>query len=69
MALEKELADLHDKESALLFHSGYIANEATITTMSKLIPGSITTYQQSHVGYVIINNRFWPFFRDGDIFR
>ncbi|PHZ83717.1 5-aminolevulinate synthase [Paremcibacter congregatus] len=39
--LEQELADLHGKEAGLLFTSGYISNEATISTMAKLMPGCV----------------------------
>jgi 5-aminolevulinate synthase len=45
--LEAELADLHGKEAALLFTSGYVANDATLSTLAQLLPGLII-YSDAH---------------------
>jgi 5-aminolevulinate synthase len=39
--LEREIADLHRKEAALVFTSGYVSNETGISTMARLMPNCL----------------------------
>jgi 5-aminolevulinate synthase len=44
--LEAELADLHGKDSALVFTSGFVSNEAAISTIARLLPDCLILSDQ-----------------------
>lgn len=52
-ALEKKLAQLHQKEAALTFVSGYVANDATIQALAKIIPHLVIFSDQKNHASII----------------
>src|SRR5215469_11472729 len=51
--LERELADLHGTEAALLFNSGYMSNWATLSTLAARLPGCVVLSDElSHASMI-----------------
>ncbi len=51
--LERSLADLHRKDAALVFTSGFVSNEAAISTIARLLPDCIIFSDQlSHASMI-----------------
>jgi 5-aminolevulinate synthase len=57
IALERELADLHGKAAALLFTSAYVANDTTLATLQKLLPGTIVFSDENNHASMIAGIR------------
>lgn len=53
IALEAELSDLHHKEAALVFTSGYVANDTAIQALAKIIPDLVVFSDQKNHASII----------------
>jgi 5-aminolevulinate synthase len=51
--LEKEVANLHNKEASLTFVSGYVANEASLSTLASILPDAVVFSDQNNHSSII----------------
>ena len=65
--LEDELADLHAKEAALVFTSGFVSNEAAISTIAKLLKDCVILSDEFNRGIVVGDDLRGNFFVSEDV--